>query len=124
MRKQRGITIMGVLVTLGVLGFCGVMAAKLLPAFNEYQSVKKMLKTMEQSGKTKGNVRDIRRAYETLNGIEDVKSVRGDDLEITKQGQDTIVSATWSAKVPMVANVNACIDFHVSTAEEAAEPAK
>jgi hypothetical protein len=124
MRKQRGITITGVIITLSVLGFCAIMAAKLLPAFTEYQSVKKMLKTMQSSGKTNGNVRDIRRAYETLNGIENVTAVRGDDLEITKQGQETIVSATWSAKVPMVANVFACIDFHVTTADGSAEPAK
>lgn len=116
-KQQRGITLTGTIVTLGILGFVGIMAAKLMPAYLEYASVKKILQTMEQSGATKGTVRDIRHSYEKLNAIEDVKSVRGDDLEITKQGQDAIVTATWSVRVPLVANVNACLDFTASTGQ-------
>ena len=115
MRKQRGITLMGTIITLGVLGFLGVMAAKLLPAYLEYASVKKIFATMAQGGQTKGTVRDIRMSYERHNAIEDVKSVQAADLEITKQGNDAIVSAAWSVKVPLVANVSACIDFEAST---------
>ena len=116
--KQRGITLMGTIVTLAILGFVGVMAAKLMPAYVEYAGVKKIFKTMQQSGQTKGTVGEIRRAYEKLNGIEDVKSVRGDDLEITKQGGEAIVSANWSVRVPLVYNVNACLDFSATTASE------
>jgi Tfp pilus assembly protein PilE len=115
MRKQRGITLMGTIVTLAVLGFLGIMAAKLLPAYLEYASVKKIFKTMVQGGQTKGTVLDIRRSYEKLNAIEDVRSVRGDDLEISKVGNDAVISAAWSVKVPLVANVSACIDFEAST---------
>lgn len=115
MRKQRGITLMGTIVTLGVLGFLAITAAKLMPAYLEYASVKKIFRTMVQGGQTKGTVRDIRFSYEKLNAIEDVKSVRGEDLEITRQGNDALVSAAWSVKVPIIANVSACIDFEAST---------
>jgi Domain of unknown function (DUF4845) len=115
--KQRGISLMGTIITLAVLAFCGVMAAKLLPAYNEYWSVKKIFSTMDQGGMTKGSVREIRYAYEKLNGIEDVKSVRGEDLEISKEGGEAIVSATWSVRVPLVANINACVDFYATTAK-------
>ena len=117
MRKQRGISLMGTIITLSVLGFIGIMAAKLLPAYIEYASVKKIFKTMEQSGDTKGTVRDIRKTFDKLNAIEDIKSVKSDDLEITKQGNDAIVSATWSVRVPMVGNVNACLDFFATTGQ-------
>lgn len=115
MRKQRGITLTGTIVTLGVLGFIGIMAAKLAPAYMEYASVKKIFRMMEEGGQLKGTVRDIRHAYEKLNAIEDVKSVRGEDLEITKTGNETIVSAAWSVRVPLVYNVSACIDFTASS---------
>lgn len=118
MRKQRGISLMGTIVTLAVLGFVGITAAKLAPAYMEYGSVKKIFKTMEQSGQLKGTVRDIRHAYEKLNAIEDVKNVRGQDLEITKTGQETVVSAAWSVKVPIVYNVSACLDFTASTGDQ------
>ena len=117
MRKQSGISLMSLIVTLAILGFLGVMAAKLFPAYVEYYTVKKMLAAMDQAGDLKGSVREIRASYEKRNAIEDVKSVRGDDLEITKEGGEAVVSANWSVRIPMVSNVNACLDFSVTTAK-------
>jgi hypothetical protein len=108
---------MGLVVTLGVLGFIAVMAAKLMPAYVEYFAVKKMFAAMEQAGDLKGSVRDIRYSYEKRNAIEDVKSVRGDDLEVSKEGGEAVISASWSVKVPLVSNVNACLDFTATTAK-------
>jgi hypothetical protein len=117
MGKQRGVSLVGLIVILGVLGFVGVLAAKLLPSYMEFFAVKKIFATMENAGETKGTVRDIRRAFDLRNAIEDVKGVKGDDLEITKEGGETIVSANWSVKVPMVYNLSACVDFAVTTAK-------
>ena len=117
MRKQSGISLMNLIVGLGLLGFLGVMAAKLMPAYVEFFAVKKMLAAMEQAGDLKGSVRDIRYSFEKRNAIEDVKSVRGDDLEVTKEGGEAVVTANWSVRIPMVSNVSACLDFTVTTAK-------
>ena len=117
MRKQSGISLIGLIVGLGVLGFLGVMAAKLLPSYVEYFAVKKMFAAMEQAGDLKGSVRDIRKSFERRNAIEDVKSVQGEDLEVTKEGGEAVVTATWSVRVPMVHNVSTCLDFTVTTAK-------
>jgi len=117
MTKQRGISLMGLIVTLGVIGFLAVMAAKLVPAYIDYFSVKKMLATMEQAGDLKLSVREIRKSFDTRNTIEDVKAVQGDDLEIGKEGGETVVSANWSVKIPLVSNISACLDFSVTTAK-------
>ena len=117
MRKQQGISLKGTVITLAVLGFLGVMAAKLLPYYVEYFSVKKMLRSMEESGDLKGTVRDIRNAFDKRNAIEDVKSVKPDDLEITKEGGEAVVTANWSVRVPLVHNISACIDFTATTAK-------
>ena len=117
MRKQRGITLSGMIVTLGVLGFVGVMAAKLLPSYLEYYAIKKIFASMEQAGDLKGSVKDIRNSFEKRNAIEDVKAVRPEDLEIGKDGGETVVTATWSKRVEMVGNLSACLDFTVTTAK-------
>jgi hypothetical protein len=116
MRKQLGISLKNTIVWLAVLGFLGVMAAKLMPAYLEWLTVKKMLNAMYEAGDLKGTVRDIRRSFDTRNAIEDVKSVRAEDLEITKEGGEAVVTATWSARVPLVHNISACIDFMATTA--------
>jgi hypothetical protein len=118
MAQQRGMSLMGLIVTLGVLGFLGVSAAKLLPAYVDYWSVRKIFSAMVQNGETNGTVPEIRRTFDTRNAIEDVKSIEGKDLEIRKEGGETVVSADWSVKVPIVANVSACIDFSATTAKQ------
>jgi Domain of unknown function (DUF4845) len=117
MGNQRGVSLTGLIITLAVLGFFVVMAAKLMPAYVEYFTVKKMFAAMEQAGDLKGTVRDIRRSFDTRNAIEDVKSVKGEDLEITKEGGETVITATWSTKVSLVSNASACLDFMVTTSK-------
>jgi len=117
MRRQRGVGLVQLIVTLAVLGFVGVMLAKVMPSYLEFFSVKKMLSAMEQTGETKGTVREIRQAYERRNAIEDVKSVKPEDLEITKEGGETVITASWSARVSLVYNISACLDFVVTTAK-------
>ena len=117
MGNQRGVSLTSLIVTLAILGFIAVMAAKLSPAYIEYFGVKKIFAAMEQAGDLKGSVRDIRRSFDTRNAIEDVKSVKGEDLEVTKEGGETVLTAAWSVKVPLVANISACVDFVVTTAK-------
>jgi hypothetical protein len=115
--KQRGITLTGLIVGLAVFGFLGVMAAKLLPAYTEYYNVRKVFASMEQAGDLKGTVREIRGAFEKRAVIDDIQSIRPEDLEIGKDAGETVVSASWSKKVHMVGNLSACLDFTATTAK-------
>lgn len=118
MRKgQQGISLKGAIMWMAILGFLGVMGAKLSPAYIEYFTVKKMLRAMDEQGDLKGTVRDIRLAFDKRNAIEDVKNVKPDDLEITKEGGEAVVTANWSVRVPLVYNVSACLDFMATTAK-------
>ncbi|HEX4333821.1 MAG TPA: DUF4845 domain-containing protein [Usitatibacter sp.] len=117
MRQQRGVSLVNLIITLAVLGFLAIMGAKLLPAYIEYFKVKKIFATMESSGDTKGTVGEIRRSFQRRNVIEDVHSVSEQDIEISKEGGETVLTANWSTKVPLVNNISACLDFSVTTAK-------
>ena len=115
--KQRGLSLSGLIFGGAVLAFVGIVGMKVLPAYIEYFTVKKIFASMEQAGDIKGSVRDIRRAFDLRNAIEDVKSVRSEDLDISKEGGETIVTASWSTKIPLIGNASACLDFTVTTAK-------
>jgi type II secretory pathway pseudopilin PulG len=115
--KQRGITLTGAIMGMIVLALVGLFAAKLVPSYVEYFAVQKILKAMESQGDIKGTVKEIRNSFDRRNSIENVQAMRGDDLEITKEGGETVVTATWSVKVPIVSNFSACLDFSVTTAK-------
>ena len=116
-RTQRGITLSGAIVGMLVLAAIALFAAKLTPSYLDYFSVQKLLKAMETTGDTKGTVKEIRNAFDRRNSIEGVQTVRGDDLEITKEGGEAIVTANWSVKIPIISNFSACLDFSVTTAK-------
>ena len=118
MRRMGGMGLVQLIVTLAIVGFVGVMLAKVMPSYIEYFNVKKMFTAMDQTGETKGTVREIRQAYDRRNAIEDVKSIRAEDIEITKEGGETVLTASWSSRVPLVYNISACIDFMVTTAKQ------
>lgn len=116
-RSQRGITLTGALIGMIFLAAVGLFSAKLLPAYLEYFTVKKMLSAMETSGETRASVREIRNTWARRNTIEGVQHVAPDDLEITKEGGEAIVTATWSTKTPIIGNFSACLDFSATTAK-------
>ena len=111
MRKQRGVSLTQLIVYLAVGGL-------LIPAYIDYFKVKKIFATMEGAGDLKGSVSDIRRSFQRRNAIEDVQGISQDDLEITKEGGEAVISAAWSVKVPLVSNASACLDFYATTASE------
>jgi uncharacterized protein DUF4845 len=115
MRKQLGVSLSGAIFWMVIIAFVGVMAAKLLPAYIDFLSVKKIFAAMEQNGDTKGTVANIRDAYDRRNAIEDVKAVTGRDLDISKAGGETVITAAWSQKIPLFTNLSACLDFVVTT---------
>ncbi|QJR11305.1 hypothetical protein DSM104443_02380 [Usitatibacter rugosus] len=117
MRNQRGITLMGAIGGMVVIGFVGLFAAKLLPSYIEYFAVKKIFASMEQAGDFKGSVREIRNSFDKRNSIEGAQAVKGDDLEVTKEGGEAVVTAAWSVKVPMIYNFSACLDFVATSAK-------
>lgn len=111
MKKQNGLSIVGLLIILGLLAFVAVIVMKLFPSYTEFFSVKKMLIAMEQAGDTKGSVRDIRAAFDRRAQIDYVDSVKGEDLEITKEDGEVIVTATYQKRIPLFYNISACLDF-------------
>ncbi len=116
-RSQRGISLTGALGGMIVLAGVALFGAKLLPAYLDYFAVKKMLAAMESSGETKSSVKEIRNAWARRNSIEGVAAVNPDDLEITKEGGEAVVSANWSTKVHIIGNFSACLDFSATTAK-------
>lgn len=115
--RQRGITLTNALIGMVLLALVGLFGAKLTPAYIEYFAVKKILSTMEAQGETKGSVTEIRNAFARRNTIENVQAVAPNDLEISKEGGEVVVTAAWSVKVPVIANFSACLDFTVTTAK-------
>jgi Tfp pilus assembly protein PilE len=112
MKNQRGITLIGLLVACIVIIIVAIGGLKIAPAYIEYFKVKKAVTAIAQ---TQGTVAEIRTAFERRADIDDIDVIGPKDLEITKEGNEVVVSAAYSKRIPLFANVNVVIDFAASS---------
>ena len=115
-RTQSGVSFLGLVMGLVVLIIVALFAMKLAPSYIEFRSAKKAIDAIAQE-KQGGSPADIRRAFESRSAVDDINSIKAEDLEITKEGGEAVVTATWSVKVPIIYNFSACLDFSTTTAK-------
>jgi len=117
-KKQRGISLLGLIVILVVLGMGAMLGFRLFNPYMQYFTIQKTFKALAVSPELRsGNRRDILTAYQRYSMIDSITAISDDDIEVTKDGNTLVISATYSVKVPLVANFNLLIDFAPSSAK-------
>jgi Domain of unknown function (DUF4845) len=117
--QQRGMSFFGLLIIFAVCGIFLLLGLKVIPAYLDYFTVKKIIATMATSDEVKsGTVADIRRSFDKRMSIDYATGIKAEDLEITKEGNETVVTAAWQHKIPLVPTWTLIIDFSASTASK------
>ena len=119
LHRQRG---MGFVLLIFILAVCGVvllLGLKLFPVYSQLFNVKSVFKGMATSEEVKtGTVADIRKSFDRRASIGYVEVITAEDLEITKDGGETVVTAAWQQKIPLFTGYTLVIDMSVSTADK------
>ncbi|MBI3141078.1 MAG: DUF4845 domain-containing protein [Rhodocyclales bacterium] len=111
MRKQKGMTLIGLIFTGAVVIGLAILGMKVAPSVIEYFTILKNIKAIAASGETRGSVAEVRKAYERRAAVDDTPSVVPADLEVTKEGNEVVISFAYAKKIPIAGNVSICIDF-------------
>jgi hypothetical protein len=119
--EQRGLTMFGFLFVVVVLVVVALLAMKLVPAYIEFFSVKKILATMGQEPdlKSKSNA-EIRSDFMKRAEVGYVSVVKPEDLTIDRRAGVPVVSADYAFRTKLVGNVSLVVDFSASTDPSAA----
>lgn len=112
MRRQRGVTFVG-MIFIGVLVvLVAIIGIRLVPAYIEYATISSHLRDLARSPDARGASEvQIMQLFDRRAVIDDIRAVSGRDLEVIKDGDEVSISAVWSTKVRLMGNVSACIDF-------------
>lgn len=121
--KQRGLTMFGFLFVAIVLVMIAMLAMKLVPAYIEFFSVKKILATMGQESelRSKSNA-EIRSDFSRRAGVGYVTVVKPEDITIDRRGGVPVISADYAFRTKLVGNVSLVVDFSASSDPNAAPP--
>ena len=114
MKNQRGITLIGILVTAIVIVIVAILGLKIAPAYIEYFKVKKAIVGIAQTN-SKGTVGEVREAFNRRAAIDDIDVIAGRDLEVTKEGNDIVISFAYPKRISLFGNVSVVFDFAASS---------
>jgi hypothetical protein len=112
MRKnQLGVSLGGLLVGGAIFIVLAMLGLKLAPSYIEFFAVKKAIVALGDEARNGANAAAIRRAFDNRATIDAIETVKGSDLEITKDATDVVVSVAYRKEIPLVSNIGIYIDF-------------
>lgn len=113
-KQQRGVTLIGVLIIGAFVGFFLLMAMRSVPIFVENNAIKRVFKQMKTELPPDLSVALIRRDFETRTSIDDV-TVTKDDIEVTKEGGQIVLSVDYERRVPIFGNAYLLYVFSINS---------
>lgn len=112
MKRQRGVTFIGMIFIAALIIIGAIIALKLVPAYIEYATVVQHLREIARSPEARGSSpRDIQMMFSKRAQIDNIKVVTADDIEVTREGDSVLLSAAYQTKIKLFGNLSACIDF-------------
>jgi hypothetical protein len=114
-RKQAGVSLSGLLTWAVVIAMVALLGMKVIPVVIEYFHIIAAVKAVSNDPGAMTSVAEARKAFERRQTIDDFTSVNPQDLDITKDGGDLVVSFAYEKRVPLVANVSLLIYFEGSS---------
>ena len=111
--RQRGMTFLGILVIIIVVGAWVYAGIRLVPKYLEYVRVAATLeKVSDEFSSNPGSTEFmLRKAVERHFDIEMVTVIDSNDIEIKKEGGSFTMRANYEATVPLVSNVSFLLTF-------------
>lgn len=114
--NQRGLSMIGFLFVAAVLIFVAMLAMKLVPAYIEFFSVKKILAAMGQDSslRSKSNA-EIRSDFSKRADASYVDAVESSDLTIERSSAGTVVSVDYEFRTKLLGNASLVVDFSANS---------
>ncbi|HET8745365.1 MAG TPA: DUF4845 domain-containing protein [Ramlibacter sp.] len=89
--RQRGISLLTLIFFLAVIGAVGAVGMRAFPSILEYQAALKAI----NRAKDEGTVAGVRAAFDRAAQVDNITSISGKDLEVTKDGDKVVVSFAY-----------------------------
>lgn len=120
-RRQKGISLIGLIFTLGILFMIAMVGMKVTPTVVEFMSIKKAIQSAKLAGNT---VREIQTSFDKQAETGYFDAISGKDLSIVRNGDAMEVSFAYTKKIPLVGPASLLLEYEGTTAKNGAAPKK
>lgn len=112
MRKsQRGMTFIGLLFILALVGAIGYAGLRLIPVYLNYMKISKIMDATATEVEGSTDPGNIKRTLERHWAIDDPTAIDYKDIEITKDDSGAVMHVSYDDAVPYIANVSLSVHF-------------
>jgi hypothetical protein len=94
-RRQRGASILLVLIVVAALAFVGLVGAQVFPTYIEYLAVQKAVNKAKEGSSPV----EARQIFEKASVTDDIKSVQPQDLEVANDGGKMVVRFAYQKEI-------------------------
>jgi len=110
-KTQDGVSLMGLVVVSALLIVVALVGMKIVPAYMEFLSVKKVLTSMKQEPLDTMTASEIKKSFDKRATIAYISVVKGSDLTIEKTSSGTAVNVEYQVIKPIAGNISVLMDF-------------
>jgi type II secretory pathway pseudopilin PulG len=120
-KRQDGISLVGLIFALALVGFVLVLGLKIVPTYTEYRAIQNAIVSAKATG---SSIVEIQKAFDASAVSGYVTSITGRDLIIEKVNNEFEVSFAYEKKIPLVGPASLLLEYEGTTAKGGAAPAK
>jgi hypothetical protein len=111
--RQGGMSFLGFLIVAAVVVFFAIVGMKVVPTVIEYSAIQRAVKKAAQDGGE--TPASIRAKFDQFSAVDDISSIKGTDLDITKQNGDVVVAFKYEKKIPLFGPASIAIEYEGSS---------
>lgn len=112
MQSQKGITLMGFIVVLAVVGFFAFIIMRLFPVYSEYYGVLQGLKALQvEPGIAQKTPEQIKESLDRKLYISYVTNVKKNNVKVTRKDGGYLVNVKYEVRGPLAYNLEYIASF-------------
>lgn len=112
LRRQRGLSFVSVVLIGFVLVAAFAIGGQSVPIFTEYMAVQK---AAQKAASESASVTELRAAFDRSASIDDIKTITGKDLEISKNGDRLVAHYAYEREIGLAGPAYLVYRFQGST---------
>lgn len=116
-QRQGGVSLMGLIFGLFILVVLALFAMRLIPSYLEFASAKAAIDAIARE-KPGASATEVRTAFEMRSAVDNISSVKPQDLDIVREGNQTVIEFSYRKELPLFTNVGLYIDYTATTREQ------
>jgi cell division protein FtsL len=109
-RRQRGLTLIGFVIIVALVGAAGIVAFRAIPIYSEFFTIKRIIKQINVDNPDT-TPQQIRSQFDLKSSADYVYDIKSRDLDIAKENGRIVISVRYQKTVPLVHNISLLFDF-------------